>query len=193
MIEGEPEGATPVDADEAEDLLPSHIHTRDELNEWEQANILEAATWVMRTRAPALQESTIRQLHHRMFDQTWAWAGKYRKSDKNMGVHWATIAEAVRNLIDDGRFWMEHHTFGVEEAALRLHHRLVQIHPFPNGNGRHGRLWCDLLLRQNGRPAFEWKNRELDRTGDARRAYIRALQAADGGDYQPLFSLILDR
>jgi len=193
MSEGEPGGATPVDADDAEELIPSHIYTRDDLNLWEQENILQAAAWALRTRTPALSEPTIRELHRRMFDQTWTWAGQYRRSDKNVGVWWPTIPEAVRTLLDDGRFWLDHGTFSVDESALRLHHRLVEIHPFPNGNGRHGRLWCDLLLRQNGRPPFEWKNRDLNRTGDAhRRAYVRALQVADRGDYQPLFTLILD-
>jgi Fic-DOC domain mobile mystery protein B len=126
-----------------------------------------------------------------MFDQTWAWAGRYRTSDKNMGVYWATIPEEVRNFVGDARYWFERQVYPIDEAALRLHHRLVKIHPFPNGNGRHARLWCDMLLKQNGRPPFEWKNQQLDERGDARRAYIDALQAADRGNYNPLFDLIL--
>lgn len=191
MLDNEPEGATPLDPNEAEDLLPTHIHTREQLNLWEQENILEAVSWALRTRTPSLSEPTIRELHRRMFDQTWAWAGRYRTSDKNIGVYWATIPEEVHNLIDDAHYWFEHDVYPIEEAALRLHHRLVKIHPFPNGNGRHGRLWCDMLLKQNGRPPFEWKNKELDQSGEARHAYIAALQAADGHDYVPLFDLIL--
>ena len=191
MIDNEPEGATPVDADEAADLLPSHIHTRDELNLWEQQNILEAATWAQRVGASVLSEPMVRDLHRRMFDRTWAWAGRYRASDKNMGVYWAIVPVEVRKLVDDGIFWLEHGTFSPDEAALRLHHRLVKIHPFPNGNGRHARLWCDTLLRQGGRPPFVWRSSELDHVTDVRRAYIRALQAADGHDYQPLLALYL--
>ena len=192
MFDNEPEGATPEDADEAAELLPSHIQNRGELNLWEQENILEAADWILRARTPALSEPTIRELHRRMFNQTWAWAGRYRTSDKNIGAYWATIQEEVRKMVDDGVYWLEHGTYPIDEAALRLHHRLVKIHPFPNGNGRHARLWCDMLLHQNGRPPFAWKSRELDEAGDARGAYIRALRCADGDDYELLFALFLE-
>ncbi len=191
MFDGEPDGATPIDPDEADDLLPTHIRTRAELNLWEQENILEAATWIAAARAPALAEATIRELHRRMFDKTWAWAGQYRLTDKNIGVPWPMISTEVGNLLADGRYWVEHQTFRIDEAAARLHHRLVQAHPFPNGNGRHARLWCDMVLRQNGRVPFEWRNPELDSDGDARRAYIAALRAADSHDYDPLLRLLL--
>jgi Fic-DOC domain mobile mystery protein B len=97
----------------------------------------------------------------------------------------------VKNLLDDGEYWLDHGTFTVDEAAARLHHRLVKVHPFPNGNGRHARLWCDMVLLQNGRRPFEWKNRELDSEGEARRDYIAALRAADGQDYEALLGLLL--
>lgn len=191
MFEDEPEGATPVDEDEAADLLPPHIRTRDELNVWEQQNILEAALWAARARTAALTESAIRELHRRMFDRTWGSAGKYRTSDKNIGVYWATIPVAIRNLIDDGVHWLAHQIFPIDEAAIRMHHRMVKIHPFPNGNGRHARLWCDMLLAQNDRGPIAWKSRELDGKGEARRAYIDALRQADREDYQPLLTLML--
>jgi len=192
MFEGDPDGATAIDPDEAGDLLPSHIRTRQELNLWEQENILQAAAWAKRARTPALDDLTIRKLHRRMFDRTWTWAGRYRTSDRNIGVDWRLVPSEVRKLIEDGRFWLENGTYPVDEAVLRLHHRLVLVHPFPNGNGRHARLWCDMLLEQNGRPAFMWKNTELDEPGEARRAYIEALHAADMGDYAPLLTLILE-
>lgn len=191
MIDNEPEGATPIDADEQADLQPEHIHTRSELNLWEQENILEAVRWAERTRKDALDESFVRELHRRMFDKTWKWAGKYRRSEKNIGVDWIEIAAEVRNLVDDGRFWFKNDTFPTDVAALRLHHRLVKIHPFVNGNGRHGRLWCDCILRQFGRAPFVWKNAELDRSGSARLTYIQALRDADDNDYGRLMGLLL--
>ena len=186
-----PEDATSLDADEADDLLPSHIRTRGELNVWEQENILTAVTWTRRTRSEVLEESTIRELHRRMFSETWRWAGRYRTSDKTIGVHWPRIPMDVRNLVEDGRYWLEAEVFPFDGAALRLHHRLLQIHPFPNGNGRHARLWCDLLLIQQGRPAIDWGGGSLDVPGERRAAYIQALWNADAGNLQPLLDLFL--
>lgn len=191
MLSEGPEGAAPLDPDEARELLPAHIQTREELNLWEQENILAAAKWAIGTRKPALDEDFVRELHERMFDETWGWAGKYRRSDKNIGVHWATISVEIRNLIADGSFWIDHTVYGIDEAALRLHHRLVKIHPFPNGNGRHARLWCDTVLRQHDRPEFAWTGGGLNRASDARSTYIQALRAADENDYEPLFRLYL--
>lgn len=186
-----PEGATPLDAEEAQDLLPGHIRTRAELNVWEQENILVAASWVPRSRKPALAEATIRELHRRMFSRTWAWAGKYRTSDKTIGIHWPQIPVAVRDFVQDGRLWLQDRVFSPEEAAVRLHHRLVYIHPFPNGNGRHARLWSDLFLLQQGRRPIEWGGRDLDQKTKRRKAYIEALRRADDGDLRPLLQLFL--
>ena len=191
MFEKEPEGATPIDPDLAADLIPAHIRTPTELNEWEQANILMAAEWSRRTRKPALDGPFARELHERMFNRTWAWAGRYRRFDTDIGVDWPRIDTGIRELIDTGRFWMDNGTYTLDEAALRLHHRMVLVHPFPNGNGRHARLWCDTLLRQNGRPPLDWRSDQLDHSGDTRHAYITALRAADGGDYAPLIELFL--
>ncbi len=191
MFEDEPEGASPLDPDEAAELIPSHLRSRADLNAWEQANILRATEWTLRARTPVFDEKTVRELHRRMFDETWQWAGKYRTSDKTIGVYWATVPEEVRKLVDDGKYWIEQETFGLQEAALRLHHRMVKIHPFANGNGRHARLWADLILRQHNRELFEWKAKELNQPGEARRVYIAALQSADAGDYEPLCGLLL--
>ena len=186
-----PEGATPLDPDEAEDLRPGHIRTRGELNVWEQENILVSVSWIPRARSKALDEATIRELHRRMFSETWKWAGAFRLSDKTIGIHWPQIPEAVRNFVEDGRFWLREGTFSPDESAIRLHHRLAQIHPFPNGNGRHARLWSDMLLLQNGRPPISWGGRNLETGSEARKKYIRALQRADEGDYRPLLDLFL--
>ena len=126
-----------------------------------------------------------------MFNRTWEWAGQYRHSDKNIGVDRARIPVEVRKLVDDGTYWIDERVYGLDEVAIRLHHRLVQIHPFPDGNGRHARLWCDLLLKQNGRPPIAWKSDRLGTVGEARSAYIGALQAADRGDFWLLRELLL--
>jgi len=184
-------GMTPLDREEAADLIPGHLRTRGQLNLWEQENILAAAQWTQRTRAAALDEATIRELHRRMFDRTWGWAGTYRRSDKNIGVEWPSIPEEIWKLVDDGAYWIREGVFTVDEAAVRLHHRLVRIHPFPDGNGRHARLWCDLLMQQNGRRPILWQGDQLGSAGEARKAYISSLRAADGGNLGPLLGLLL--
>ncbi len=175
-----PLGATPLDPDEAQGLLPTHITTQGELNVWEQTNILQGELWAARqSKRELLDEAFIRELHRRMFDQTWRWAGTFRSSDKNIGVDWLQIAMQLRNLLDNTRYQVEHQVFSADELAVRFHHQLVVIHPFPNGNGRHARLMADLLVQRLGMPRFSWGSESLVDTGEVRSAYLEALRAAD--------------
>ncbi|MEN9424460.1 MAG: hypothetical protein RL122_1843 [Pseudomonadota bacterium] len=175
-----PLGATPLDPDEAQGLLPTHITTQGELNVWEQTNILQGELWAARQfKRELLDEAFIRELHRRMFDQTWRWAGTFRSSDKNIGVDWLQIAMQLRNLLDNTRYQVEHQVFSADELAVRFHHQLVVIHPFPNGNGRHARLMADLLVQRLGMPRFSWGSESLIGTSGVRSAYLEALRAAD--------------
>ena len=121
-----------------------------------------------------------------MFDQTWKWAGHYRKTEKTIGVPFHEIPERLGILFGDARFWIENATFSADEIAIRFHHRLVSIHPFPNGNGRHGRLLADVLVMKLGRPAFSWGSKDLVKQGEARDKYLAAMKTADKGDIRPL-------
>jgi Fic-DOC domain mobile mystery protein B len=187
-----PFGATPIDPDEAEGLLPTHAVTRQELNELEEANIEAGVAWAVRRaitgrrRADVLTEDFLYELHRRMFGAVWKWAGKVRTTDKTIGVDKRIIRPEVRKLVDDARYWRKNGTFGHDELAVRFHHRLVAIHPFPNGNGRHARLMADLAVQQMGQLPFSWGGTGLTATSDLRRAYIEALRAADDGDILPL-------
>jgi len=185
------EGNTPLSPDEQADLIPD-LTTKEELNEWERQNILEAYGWALTSRNLIRQspfaEAYVRELHLRMFDQTWKWAGIYRTSEKNIGIPHFQIREALAALLGDAHYWMEHQTFEPDELAVRFHHRLVWIHPFANGNGRHARLIADVLARMQGRPAFTWGGVDIVQAGDFRRSYIDALRAADKNDIQPLLS-----
>lgn len=144
-------GATPLDPDEAAGLVPSHITTQADLNAWEQANILQAVRWVARQKKrDLLTEGFVRDLHRRMFDQTWKWAGTFRQSNKNIGVDWTQVAVKLRNLLDNTRFQIDHKVFEPDELVVRFHHQLVWVHAFPNGNGRHARLMADVLAQQLG-------------------------------------------
>jgi len=180
-------GTTPLDQDEAEGLVPDHIQTVGGLNLWEQTNILRAEEWAFsRRRKDLLEASFIRGLHRRMFDETWTWAGTFRKTEKNIGVAPHAITASLYDLLTDVTYWLEHGTYSLDEIAARFHHRLVAIHPFPNGNGRHGRLMADLLLRNHGAEPFTWGRGDLQTPGKVRERYLNALHAADNGDIKPL-------
>jgi Fic-DOC domain mobile mystery protein B len=185
-------GATPLDPNEAEGLLHSHVATRGELDELEEANIQMGLEWALGRisrggrQLDVLSEEFLYALHERMFCEVWIWAGQVRQSEKNIGVARQTIRIEVRNLIEDARLWRERGVFSADEIAVRFHHRLVAIHPFPNGNGRHARLMADLLALQAGRPAFSWGGGRLTSTSELRTAYISALRMADRGDLAPL-------
>ena len=187
-----PDGATPLDPDEAEGLRLTHITNREQLNVFEAANIGEGMVWAWRSRRKdILDESFIRQLHKKMFGDVWKWAGEYRTSNKNIGVMREQIGIELRHLCDDISYWVEHGTYLSDEIAARFHHRLVAIHPFANGNGRHARLITDLLLEKVlDRPRFSWGGTGLEQPGDIRSDYITALRAADLNDYSPLIEFV---
>lgn len=183
-----PPGATPLDADELASLIPGHITTQGELNEWEQLNIAQGENWARKQRKEILNEGFLRQLHKQMFGETWKWAGEFRKTDKNIGVDWLQIGVELKKLLDDAHYQIEHASYPPDEIAARFHHRLVAIHPFPNGNGRHARLMADLLVERLGQPRFTWGSRSQADESETRQRYIAALQAADRRDIAPLLA-----
>lgn len=183
-----PTGATPLDPEEIDGLKLQHITTRSELDRWEQENIQEALAWLSRRRkTDILNENFIRQLHENMFSKVWKWAGEFRKRNKNIGVEWTTIPIELRKLLDDTKYWIENNVYTQDEIAYRFHHKIVWIHLFPNGNGRHARMMADVLLvdmlNQEG---FTWGNGSLIDASATRKQYIDALKAADTQDYSLL-------
>lgn len=171
--------------------MPTSISTQEELNAFEQANILDAELWALgRKRADVLNEKFLRDLHRRMFKQVWRWAGRYRKSDKNIGAPWPQVPVKVVELCADVQHWIAHKTYGWDELAARFHHRLVTIHPFPNGNGRHSRLMTDVLLFNHGQDLFSWGSTNLVAPGQARENYIAALKAADARNFELLITFV---
>ena len=187
-----PEGATPLDPDELDGLKFKHITTRGELDELEQVNIEVGLRWLARHRGDLLSDRFALALHKRLFGDVWAWAGTLRRTGKNIGSAPIHIAVELRSLMDDARYWAEHRTYPPSEAAIRLHHRLVLIHPFPNGIGRHARILADAVLsRVYGAKTIDWAGGyDLQRMNDRRSAYIAALRAADRGDLAPLLAFI---
>lgn len=182
------EANTPLTTEECGQLIPSYITLRHELNEAEQINIGEATRWAAARRRDVLDRNFLNELHRRMFRDVWRWAGQYRTTARNIGVEAYRIPMDVQQAIDDARFWVEHATYRSDEIAVRFSHRLVAIHPFPNGNGRFSRLIGDLLANQLGQPAFTWGRVSLVDAGETRALYVEALRAADKHDIGPLLS-----
>jgi Fic-DOC domain mobile mystery protein B len=184
----EPDNATPLTPEERGALIPAHIAYRNELNEAEQDNIARAQDWALGRRRDLLTEKFIRDLHRHMLGDVWRWAGRFRTSERNLGMAHHEIPVGLRQLLDDTRAWIEHAAYPPDDIAVRLHHRLVHIHPFANGNGRHARLMADLLIMSLGRERFSWGSASLVDPGAVRRRYVAALQSADHHDVGPLLT-----
>jgi Fic-DOC domain mobile mystery protein B len=186
-----PPGATPIDLNEARGLLMPWIATQADLNAAEQINISAANLWLASVRHETiLHEGFMRELHRRMFDKVWQWAGTFRRSNKNIGIEWQQVSIALRTLLDDTEYWCGYRTYPIDELAARFHHRLVSIHCFPNGNGRHARLAADVLLSLLDAKPFSWgasqNQKNLDVAGVIRQQYIAALRAADQHSFEEL-------
>lgn len=179
------DGQTPLDEDEKDGLLIKTITTRGDLDEFEQLNIEKAVLWTMKKKFKPdtiLSEIFIKDLHRRMYGDVWKWAGAFRKTNKNIGIDKLQIAVELRTLLDDCKFWIENKSFNPDEIAIRFKHRLVSIHCFTNGNGRHSRLMADIIAEQIFKqPVFSWG--ASSNTEDLRKVYLKAVRAADGGEY----------
>ena len=183
-------GQTPLDEDEKNGLLIKTISTRGDLDEFEQLNIDESKIWLLKTKldtSKILSENFIKELHSKMFGNVWRWAGSFRKSNKNIGVDKFEIPIHLRNLLNDTKYWIDKKPFPEDEITIRFSHRIVLIHLFPNGNGRHSRLLADILISKGfGKDEFSWGKINLSSPGEARSKYISALKQADDGDYSAL-------
>lgn len=184
------EGQTPLDEDEKEGLLIPTITTREELDEFEQKNIEEAILWILKKRLNKeiiFTEKFIRDLHKKMYGYVWKWAGDFRQTNKNIGIDYWKISTELKMLLDDALFWIEQETFSADELAIIFKHRLVSIHCFPNGNGRHSRLMADIIASKIfGLDVFSWGNDNLSNETNAREIYIKEVKLADKGDYSEL-------
>jgi len=184
------EGQTPIDEDEKEGLLIHSITTREELDEFEQLNIEKAVEWTLSRKFKKeviLSEKFIKELHFRMFNNVWEWAGKFRKTNKNLGVDKFMIAVSLKQLLDDCKFWIDNKTYPEDEIVIRFSHGIVNIHCFPNGNGRHSRLIADVIINHIfNKPVFTWSRADLVKKGEVRSRYISAIQEADKRNIAPL-------
>ena len=185
-------GQTPLDATESEGLLLKTISTQGELNEAEQLNVQQAIEWTLRRKFGAdriFSQSFCNELHRRMYGNVWDWAGKFRRTDKNIGVSKYEIAAEMRKLLDDCLYWIGHETYSQDEIAIQFKHRVVSIHCYSNGNGRHSRLMADTIINHVfGKPAFTWGANNLAEAEKTREKYLQALRMADKGVISPLIA-----
>lgn len=184
------DGQTPLDEEEKEGLLIKTIIAKNELDEFEQLNIEKAIEWTIHTNLKKnriLSEKFIKDLHKKMFGGVWNWAGEFRKSEKNIGVNWTQISIELKNLIDDTHYWIENKTFSPEEISIRFKHRMVAIHCFSNGNGRHSRLMADIIMEFIfKKEIFTWHKSNMVKADETRKKYIETLRKADNGNIEPL-------
>jgi Fic-DOC domain mobile mystery protein B len=186
------DGQTPLEEEEKEGLLISTISTRSELDEFEQQNIEQAIQWTLGRSLKIeaiLTENFLRTMHKRMYNNVWAWAGQFRKTNKNIGIDRWQIPTQLKHLLEDVQYWYENNTYPPDEIVIRFKHRLVSIHCFPNGNGRHSRLLADILIDKIfHRHVFSWGTSILKEGIEVRKAYLNSLKRADDGDYTLLIS-----
>ena len=181
--------STDLDPEEIKGLIPKNISTQKELNEAEQSNIIEAKKWLLKKKPKVpLTEAFIRELHKRMFKDVWKWAGTYRLTERNIGIDPLQVPTQMVELCKDTHFWIKNKTFKWDELGARFHHRLVYIHGFPNGNGRHAREMTDALLIANGQEPFSWG--DIGQVGDHRAEYIKALKEADQNKFERLIKFV---
>ena len=184
------DGQTPLDEEEKEGLLISTVSTHGELNEYEQQNIEKAIEWTLGRKFKVekiITEGFVCELHYKMFGDVWKWAGEFRRTNKNLGCDWKQVSIQLKKLHDDCRYWLENKAYSEEESAIRYKHRIVSIHCFSNGNGRHSRLMGDVIINHIfGKKVFTWGGTSLNRKGEARNKYLKAVKQADNGELKLL-------
>lgn len=186
------DGQTPLEEEEKNGLKIKSIATQGELDEFEQLNIEKAVEWTIHANLKAeniLTEKFVKDLYKKMFGEVWKWAGEFRRTEKNIGITWTKIGLELKNLLDDTKYWIKNQTFSPEEIAIRFKHRIVSIHCFPNGNGRHARMMADIMMESIfGNQVFSWHQSTRIKANEVRKAYIHALKEADNGNVQPLIA-----
>ena len=188
------DNSTPLTVEEKNGLKLKWITLRSELNEAEARNIAQAQLWLASNKKKDVCSDTfLRKLHKKMFCDVWIWAGEYRTTERNIGVAPYQIPMTLMQLFDDLNFWIDNKTYSNHEIAVRLHHKLVQIHPFPNGNGRVSRLMADLVLQKLEGKTLYWGDTNLVDVSEVRRKYIDALRKADAGDYTDLLNFTREK
>jgi hypothetical protein len=178
-----------------------------ELNEWLEVKAYgEAARWTYQQafegrfdRRPMITESEIRRIHELTVKSVWVhFPPDGLRSDETPGGYRTGDVQPLRHglqppppsiVASQMSDWVKEADLDVPpgchvlEHLAELHAKFERIHPFPDGNGRAGRLVLSLLLVRRGYPpAIVYK--------DERRRYLRYLEKSDNGDSGPLGELL---
>lgn len=179
-------GQSPISEEEKEGIKIKSISTQSDLNQFEQLNIEKAMIWLIRTKInpqKILNIEFVKSIHQKMFGDVWDWAGEFRKTEKNIGVSWPKITEELSKLLSDTEYWIANKTYPADEIAIRFKHRLVSIHCFSNGNGRHSRIMADIIIQHIfNKEEFTWSNANANDPTKIRAEYINAIKLADQGN-----------
>ncbi len=189
------DGATPIDPDQLEGIRFSHVTTMGELDELEDQNIQDGMRWLSRQKTcDYLDTMFLDKLHKELFGNVWKWAGIHRTSMVNLSkIDRFQIRVELKSLFDDVKAWIEFGRSDWDEIAAEFHHRLVSIHPYPNGNGRTARIMTEYLLKRNDKDVPSWMHSMNDRPKDRRALYINSLKNADKGNYSDLIKFISEK
>ncbi len=189
------DGSTPLDHDQILGIRFSHLTTMGELDELEDLNIQKGLEWLNRQKDPNyLTTEFICKLHEKLFGDVWKWAGKFRTAEVNISKYRSyDVGPQLKNFFEDAKLWIQLGKMSWDEISAEMHHRLVTIHPFPNGNGRTTRIYTEYVQKRNNQPVTSWmaslgKNPQLRRDH-----YIKALRNADKGDFDLLIEFMREK
>ena len=189
------DGSTPLDHDQVIGIRFSHLTTMGELDEIEDLNIQKGMEWLNRQKGDDyLSTEFLCKLHERLFGDVWKWAGKFRTSEVNISKYRPyDIGPQLKNFFEDIKLWIEGGSMSWDEISAEAHHRLVTIHPFPNGNGRTTRIYTEYLQKRNQQPVSSW-GASLAHDSKARRdLYIQSLRNADKGNFEALIAFMREK
>lgn len=174
------------------------LTSKEMLNEQEALGVARVERYLLEEFDYPVELSVglVQDLHRRTFAHLYAWAGQWRTQVPNVGAYLPPPANRVPQLLYEFIDELRHRQSLLGDiprasaVALLLafvHHRLVAIHPFPNGNGRTARLFTNLLAYNYGYQEVVLYQREKE---EGRAQYLQAIRRADEYDLLPLQMLI---
>jgi Fic-DOC domain mobile mystery protein B len=189
------DGSTPLDHDQLIGIRFSHLTTMGELDELEDLNIQKGLEWLNRQKSKDyLSIEFLTKLHEKLFGDVWKWAGKFRTAEVNISKYRPyDIGPQLKNLFEDSKLWIDGGKMTWDEISAELHHRLVTIHPFPNGNGRTTRIFTEYVQKRNHQQISSWRASLADQPQERRNSYIKALRFADKGNFELLIEFMSEK